>query len=117
MNKYKCITALMLAGLSGFSFASTNESNLKIKEVGAWAQGNSIFYIKFDREVGPSNCRHKTIKVYLGKDTDSQNDLMAMSTIRSMALTALTADLNVRIRIPDTCVHGHPGLETMHLSR
>ncbi len=110
----KKILVLMLIAVSSVAY-SVPEDNLKITEVGAWAQGNSIFYIRVDRNIGPTDCHDNLIKVYLGEDGDSEAALNSKGIIRALALTALTAKLNVKVYTLDTCMHGNPTINSLHV--
>ena len=92
-----------------------SEFNLKVLEVGAWSTGNSILYIKLNREIGPPECTNQYVKVYIGKDGDTESALAAVSMIRSMALSALAADLDVWVNTVDGCVHGNPSIDRLYV--
>lgn len=91
------------------------ENDLTITEVGAWTTGNSILYVRFDRAVGPDECKDTFAKVYMGADDDNQKTLDAKSTTKAIALTALTAKLKVKINTLDICLHGSPTFDTIYL--
>jgi hypothetical protein len=110
----KKIVALILLILPSLAFSAT-EDNLKITEIGAWAEGNSILYIRSNRSIGPSSCNSNFVKVYLGNDTDSVNKLNSKSLIRSLALTALTAKLNVKVNVLDSCLHNSPTINQLYV--
>ncbi len=106
----------ILISISTSAF-STTEDNLKIKEVGAWTQGNSILYIRFNRPIGPSKCNSEFTKVYLGQDLDTENKLKSKSLIRSLAITALTANLDVKVQVLDSCLHNSPTIDRLYIKR
>lgn len=112
----KKLISVLLLFFSTNAFSGTVD-NLRIIELGAWSVGNSIMYIRFDKPVGPSSCHSSFVKVYLGSESDSENQLNAKNLIRSFALTALTADLNVKVNVLDTCLHNSPTISTLYLKR
>jgi hypothetical protein len=112
----KKLLILVLLSISTISYSAT-EDNLKIVEIGAWAQGNSIFYIRFDRNIGPTNCHDDLVKVYLGEEADLENVLKAKSQIRALSITALTANLNVKVATLDTCLHNSPTISQLYIKR
>lgn len=107
----------LVAGSLLSSFAVANESGLKITKVGAWATGNTTFYIGVNRVIGPESCRSSLIKVDLGKDTSTQNVLMELDSVRTIALAALQYDLNVEIRMAPECLYGNPSIEQIWIYR
>lgn len=110
--------ACVLAAGSLLSFfAVANEAGLKITKVGAWANGNTTFYIAVNQVIGPEACRSNLIKVDLGKDTSTQNALMELNSVRTIALTALQYDLSVEFRMAPECLYGNPSIEQIWVYR
>jgi hypothetical protein len=114
--KLKLLLSALLMSASSGSFAAV-EDNLKIIEVGGWAQGNPILYIRFDREIGPSSCRDDFVKVNLGVNGETESLLKSKSFIRSLAITGLTANLTAKVEVLDTCLYGNPTISQLYLKR
>ena len=114
MNYFR-MNIVILTLLMSTSVFSATEDDLKIIEIGAWAQGNSIFYLRLDRTIGPDECKSDLVKVYLGTDSDSENKLKSKSLIRSLAITALTAKLSVRVNVLDECLHNNPTIDQLYI--
>ena len=110
----KSMILFILTFMASSAFSAT-EDNLKIVEIGGWANGNSLIYIRFDRPVGPDECRNTMIKVYLGDAADSAAALEAKQFIKSIALTAMTANLTVIANTTDECLHGNPSIQGMNI--
>lgn len=113
---FQVVSVFILGSLLSFSVLAS-ETGLKITKVGAWATGNTTFYIAVSRAIGPESCRSNLIKVDLGKDTSTQNELMELNSVRTIALTALQHDLNVEVRLASECLYGNPSIEQIWVYR
>lgn len=117
MSKIKYFLMPIVLLFSANSLAGTVENDLTIRKISAYANGNSMLYIKVDREIGPDSCKSNTIKVLLGSEDDSQTDIASKNSIRTLAITALSTGLKVNVALADECLYGNPSIELLGISK
>ena len=89
--------------------------NVFITALGTWVSddvnGNQTAYVTLDQEVGPSECRNRTLKI------DFKNGGDSGKFTKSLLLTAFSYQLPVTIELSDECLYGNPTFKTIRIRR